>query len=139
MMILRSATRFVLQRELLPDLSLAASIAGSGFDFVGPFNTVSHAFKRIENERPDAAILDIELRDGTTFDLAAELLRRKIPFLFYTSWDDAEAIPIGLRELPFLEKPVHFVLVAKVLRKLVEDGQVLEVDGDEDLDCAGNR
>jgi two-component SAPR family response regulator len=126
----------VLQRELIPDLSLAASITNAGYDLVGPFNTVSRAFRWIESNRPDAAILDIDLRDGTSFDLAVEILRRKIPLLFYTSWDDTERIPTELRDLPFLEKPVHLVLVARLLSKLLKDGQVLEAHREEDLDLA---
>jgi two-component SAPR family response regulator len=126
----------VLQRELITNLPLAASITNAGYDFVGPFNTVSRAFSWIESNRPDAAILDINLRDGVSFDLAAELLRRKIPLLFYTSWDNTEHIPTELRDLPFLEKPAHLVLVARLLSKLLKDGQVLEAHREEDLDFA---
>ncbi len=114
----------VLQTELLPNLPLIASVARAGFDIVGPFNRVSHASECIENDPPDAAILDIALRDGISFNLARELLRRKIPFLFYTSWGDMELIPPELRERPLLEKPMHFILVAKLLSRMIEDAQV---------------
>ncbi|WP_048708483.1 hypothetical protein [Microvirga massiliensis] len=116
----------MLQRELLPDLPLVASIARAGFDVVGPFNRVSQAVSWMENDLPDAAVLDIALRDGHSFDLAGELYRRNIPLLFYTSWDDLELIPIGFRELPFLEKPIHRVLVAKLLSRMISDRQVVE-------------
>jgi hypothetical protein len=122
----------VLQRELLPDLPLVASIARAGLEVVGPFNKVSEAFDWIANDRPDAAVLDIALWDGVSFDLAGELHRRKIPFLFYTSWDDTELIPIELREMPFLEKPIHLVLVARLLSKMIKRGQVLEGQEEDD-------
>ena len=123
----------VLQRDLLPNLPLVASIARAGFNVVGPFNRVSQALDWIESNRPDAAVLDITLWDGASFDLVAdELQRRKVPFLFYTSWDDLEAIPLGLREMPFLEKPIHLVLVAKLLSKMITDGQILEVQREDD-------
>jgi hypothetical protein len=113
----------VLQTELHPDLALIASIARVGVDIVGPLCELSQAWKWIEKtERFDAAILDITLQDGIAFDLASELLRRKIPFLFYTPVNQAELIPTELREMPFLEKPVHFVLVAKLLSKMITDG-----------------
>jgi two-component SAPR family response regulator len=124
----------VLQRELLPNLSLMTSIARTGIDVIGLFNKVSQARNWMENDRPDAAVLDIALWDGISFDLASELLRRKIPFLFYTSWNDTELIPIELREMPFLEKPIHLVLVASLLSKMIKRGQVLEGQEAEDAD-----
>jgi DNA-binding NtrC family response regulator len=124
----------VLQRELVPNLSLISSIASAGFDPVGPFNKVSRAISWLERERPDAAILDTELRDGVCLDLANELLRRQIPFLFYTSQGDRDRIPTKLGNLPFLEKPTHFVLVTRLLSKLHRDGQVLEAESEDDLE-----
>jgi DNA-binding NtrC family response regulator len=115
----------VLQTELLPNLPLVASIARAGFEVVGPLNRISQALIRLEDDPPDAVILDIALRDGISFNLARELLRRKIPFLFYTSWGDMELIPPELREMPLLEKPMHFVLVAKLLARMIKDGPPL--------------
>jgi two-component SAPR family response regulator len=129
----------VLQTELLPNLPLVASIARAGFEVVGPLNRISQALTRLEDDPPDAVILDIALRDGISFNLARELLRRKIPFLFYTSWGDMELIPPELREMPLLEKPMHFVLVAKLLAKMIKDGQVLEARREEDPDPAEER
>ncbi|WP_048709671.1 response regulator [Microvirga massiliensis] len=122
----------MLQRELLPNLPLVASLARLGLDVAGPFNRVSQARTWIESNRPDAAVLDIALWDGTSFDLADELQRREVPFLFYTSWDDLAAIPLELREMPFLEKPVHLALVAKLLSKMIADGQVIETRREDD-------
>jgi two-component SAPR family response regulator len=115
----------VLQTELLPNLPLVASIARAGFEVMGPFNRISQALTRLEDDPPDAVILDIALRDGISFNLARELLRRKIPFLFYTSWGDMELIPPELRDMPLLEKPMHFVLVAKLLARMIKDGSPL--------------
>ena len=134
---LRASPRvLVLQNELLSNLPLAASIARAGFDVIGPFDRVSQSYEWIENERPDAAVLDIALQDGISFSLATELVRRRIPFLFYTSWGDPELIPLEFREMPFLERPIHFALVAKLLSKMIEGRQVLEVHAQGDLELA---
>ena len=124
----------VLQRELLPNLSLMTSITRAGLDVVGPFTRVSQARTWIESHRPDAAVLDVALWDGLAFDLAGALLRRGIPILFYTSWTDTSLIPVELRTMPFLEKPVHLVLVAKLLTRMIADGQVLEIQAEKDFD-----
>jgi two-component SAPR family response regulator len=124
----------VLQRDLLPNLSLMTSLARAGLDVVGPLTRVAQARTWIESNRPDAAVLDVALWDGLAFDLAGALLCRGIPILFYTSWTDTGLIPGELRAMPFLEKPVHLVLVAKLLTRMIADGQVLEVQAEEDAD-----
>jgi DNA-binding NtrC family response regulator len=124
----------VLQRDLLPNLSLLTSITRAGLEVVGPFTRVAQARTWIESHRPDAAVLDVALWDGLAFDLAGALLRWGIPILFYTSWTDTGLIPGELRAMPFLEKPMHLVLVAKLLTRMIADGQVLEVQAKEDAD-----
>jgi DNA-binding LytR/AlgR family response regulator len=124
----------VLQRELLPNLSLLTLITRAGLEVVGPFTRVSQARTWIESNRPDAAVLDVVLWDSLAFDLAGALTRRGIPILFYTSWTDTSLIPAELRAMPFLEKPVHLVLVARLLTRMIADGQVLEVQAEEDSD-----
>ena len=58
----------VLQRDLLPNLPLVASIARVGLDVAGPFNRVSQARTWIETNRPAAAVLDIVLWDGSRLE-----------------------------------------------------------------------
>jgi DNA-binding NtrC family response regulator len=117
----------VLQRDLLPNLALVTSLTRAGLEVVGPFTKVSQAHTWIASNRPDAAVLDVALWDGLAFDLAGVLIRRGIPLLFYTSWTDTSLLPDELRAMPFLEKPVHLVLVTKVLTRMIADGQVFEV------------
>ncbi|WP_048708075.1 hypothetical protein [Microvirga massiliensis] len=121
----------VLQRDLIPNLALMTSLTRAGLEVIGPFFKVSQARTWIESNRPDAAVLDVALWDGRAFDLAGVLTRRGIPILFYTSWTDTSLIPLELREMPFLEKPGHLVLVAKLLTRMIADGQVREVQSEE--------
>jgi hypothetical protein len=115
----------VVQTELIPNLPLVASIARVGFKISGPFNRAARAFKCVD-EQPDVAVLDVSLRDGMSFGLARALRRRKTPCLFCASPDRAELIPPEFRDLPLLEKPTHFVLVARLLSRMIREGQVLE-------------
>ncbi|WP_048709338.1 hypothetical protein [Microvirga massiliensis] len=117
----------VLQRDLIPNLALLTSLTRAGLEIIGPFTKVSQARTWIASNRPDAAVLDVALWDGLAFDLAGVLIRRGIPLLFYTSWTDTSLIPGELRAMPFLEKPVHLVLVTKLLTRMIADGQVFEV------------
>ena len=93
--------------------------ARHGFDIGGPFNKLAHAFTWLEIEIPDAAILDIALLDGVSFDLALELRRKNIPVIFYSSWREIFPVPDELKGVPFLEKPVHSVLVPMLLSSVI--------------------
>jgi two-component SAPR family response regulator len=109
----------VVQNELFPDTALSDMIARHDFEVVGPFNRAFKAIEWLERDTPEVAILDVALWDGDSFDLAYELQARDVPFLFYTSWTDIEQIPPELRELPFLEKPDHAVLIPRLLSRLI--------------------
>jgi CheY-like chemotaxis protein len=52
----------------------------------------------------DAAILDVNLGGNTSFDIAAALEERRIPFLFSTGYT-AVSVQERYRGRPFLQKP----------------------------------
>jgi DNA-binding response OmpR family regulator len=63
----------------------------------------------------DFAFLDIEVTDGQTFEIALELRRNEVPFVF-VSGARPEALPPDLRGAPFIPKPFERHLIARVLR-----------------------
>ena len=56
-------------------------------------------------ERVHFSFLDIKVKDGLTFPIAEHLRARGVPFVFVSASDPAN-VPAGLREAPFLRKPV---------------------------------
>jgi CheY-like chemotaxis protein len=52
----------------------------------------------------DAAVLDVNLAGATTFDLARDLGRRRVPYVFSTGYGSA-GLPPDLRDRPVLTKP----------------------------------
>lgn len=52
----------------------------------------------------DAAVLDINVHDRTTYAVADELRRKAVPFVFATGYDQA-AVPPRYRDIPRWEKP----------------------------------
>lgn len=73
------------------------------------------------SEDVDLAILDIDVTNGRTFDVAAELMSMQIPFIFVSASDKSQ-IPAELRHAPFIPKPfndedIKRHLVSAVARK----------------------
>jgi DNA-binding response OmpR family regulator len=102
---------------------LSASLANAGFKVAGPFNEGSQASEWLRVHTPVAAVLDVALWDGAAFDLAHELCRRDVPFLFYTGWTDREQIPLELREVIYLKKPIPAARVTRLVVKLASGQQ----------------
>lgn len=61
---------------------LAGDLVALGTSVLGPFRTEEEAEEMLASA--SAAILDIRIRDGTSFRLADQLRARRVPFLFYS-------------------------------------------------------
>jgi|SRR6185312_185132 len=85
---------------------LAQALDEAGAIVVGPASTVEEAFALLERERPDLAILDINLKGKVSFAIADELARRELPFVFATGYESG-AIPDRHAQRPRWQKPLR--------------------------------
>lgn len=81
------------------------ALEGAGAEVVGPFAENAEAIAALETIHPDGAVIDINLGEGPSFDLARWLKARSTPFVFFTGYDEA-AIPPEFADVVRLEKPV---------------------------------
>ena len=93
----------ILEDDPFIALDLKAILEGEGHEVVGMFDTLAEAQEHLEDSF-DYALLDIDVVDGKTFGLAAELLDRRIPFAFVSASRPAE-VPASLRQASFIPKP----------------------------------
>jgi two-component SAPR family response regulator len=108
----------IVEHEPLIGVALAAELSAMGCEPLGPYAHVQTAMAVIERSKVDAAILDINLGRGEhSYPIASELLRRKIPFVFFTGYDDG-AIDERFRGVQVFRKPLG-------TRQLTEMVQVL--------------
>lgn len=95
----------VLEDEALIAAQLEQVLASAGYEVIGPAARVPEAFDRFYSDRPDAALLDINLAGDRSFPLA-ELLRDKgVPFALCTGYGEAAIVPPELRDAPLIVKP----------------------------------
>lgn len=71
--------------------------------------------------RIDAALIDINLGHGMSYDFARELARHEIPFAFLTGYD-SNVLPEDLSGRPCLSKPAEAGRVISALAQLVAGG-----------------
>lgn len=89
----------------------AALLRKTGFDVVGPVADLNDAFAKLDGIH--GAIVDINLAGTAVYPLVDELLKRKIPVVFYTGYDQPDP---KYADVPHFQKP-HFCNAAvKALR-----------------------
>ena len=102
----------IAEDELLLADELAHFFASVGATVVGPVPAVAAA--RLHLDRVDAAVLDINLKDGTVFPIADELFLMGVPFVFFSGMD-ANSVPDRFRFVGNLPKPVSWTRIVEVL------------------------
>ena len=85
------------------DARHALQQAGAGV--IGPCPDLDSARALIGQEKPDCAVLDINLGEGADFTAAREMLEQKIKVVFATGYDSG-VIPPELVQLKCLQKPI---------------------------------
>ena len=93
---------------------LFAEVLGSAGYAVVAADSVTDALSTLAYERVDAAVLDIELRDGPVFPVADRLAAQGTPFLF-ASAVYVQMVPRQYQGTPFIGKPFEIAdLLARV-------------------------
>jgi len=99
-----AARALLVEDEALVGLMMQAALTEAGYQVIGPFASVNDALTAIESDRPDCAVLDINLLDGTVYPLASALSTAGIPFVFATGYD-VRNIDQRFSHVAVLQKP----------------------------------
>ena len=100
-------------------LSLAAGVAQAGGTVIGPVASVAAAYGAMADHTLDGALLDIRLRNETSFALADVLAVLGIPFIFVSGLSSA-LMPYTHRDRPLFDKPYAVSEVIATLGRLLE-------------------
>lgn len=108
----------VVEDEMIIVVLIEDALLELGAEVVGPTAHLDVALRLAREDRIDAAVLDINIRGGSTYPVADILTQRGIPFVFCSGYGDW-ALEEGHRERPRLTKPfTSGELVLRVLELL---------------------
>jgi DNA-binding response OmpR family regulator len=96
----------VVEDEFVISLSIAQILQDEGFEVLGPAMSVSMALMLDEQVHCDAAVLDVNLHNGTAEPLAARLKARGTPFVVLTG-SVHDQLPAAFGDAPLLSKPLQ--------------------------------
>jgi CheY-like chemotaxis protein len=80
---------------------------GFGWTMVGPASRVSKALALVQTESFDAVLLDVNLDGEMSWEVAAALNLRGIPFVFSTGYEMSALLPESLKGSKFIRKPYN--------------------------------
>ena len=87
----------VAEDETIVAWDLCATVEEAGYTVEGPYTDISSAMLAYQKQKPDLAILDVQLGDGNVFPLAEQMMAEDIPVIFhsgnYTPDEVAERFP----------------------------------------------
>lgn len=74
----------VAEDEFIIAYDLCDTVKEAGYSVEGPHPNISSAMLAFQKEKPDLAILDVNLDDGIVYPLAEKLAQEDIPIIFHS-------------------------------------------------------
>ena len=118
---LRGRRILVVEDDPLIAMELADLLAGRGAEPMGPAPTVRAALAALAESRPEAAVLDLNLRGERSTPVAAALREAGVPFVLATGYARSQIEEPELAGIPLVPKPVDHRLLAMWLVRLLPD------------------
>ena len=104
---LRSCRILIVEDEFLVAMELQSLLEGQGCEVVGPASSVARGLALLERERPDLALLDVNLAGQSVAPLAFRLKEQGVPYVLVTGYRDLAQREPELRDAPRIDKPVN--------------------------------
>jgi DNA-binding response OmpR family regulator len=95
----------VAEDEFITAFDLCDTFEEAGYEVEGPHAGICSAMLACQKERPDVALLDIELVDGLSLDLAQKLLDENVPVILHSEPEDTSALEMRFPGATTLVKP----------------------------------
>lgn len=95
----------VAEDEPIIAIDLCNTVEEAGFKVMGPHRDISSAMLSFQKHKPDVAILDVQLHDGTVFALAQKLAEEDVPIIFHSGRFSCAEVKAKFPQAQTLLKP----------------------------------
>lgn len=97
-------------------------------EIVGEADGVKTGLRAIEEHKPDVIFLDIEMNDGSGFDLIEQLTNMPFEVIFVTAFNQYAIKAFRYSAIDYLLKPVNPEELIQAVSKLSDDSRLDEVE-----------
>lgn len=98
-------TILLMEDEPLISLDLCDTLVAAGYHVMGPANTATGALFLLKQRTPQAAIVDVLVKDGASTEVVQQLRRLKVPFLIHSGCAQDDPSAADCKDVPWLTKP----------------------------------
>ncbi|MGM4918845.1 HWE histidine kinase domain-containing protein [Tardiphaga sp. 813_E8_N1_3] len=102
---MRGLKVLMVEDQLLIAMDVETMLTQEGAASVETASSVKEALIALTMMRPDVAILDVNLGNGSSVPVAQALRERGIPFVFATGYGETSLIPASMDDVPIVRKP----------------------------------
>ncbi|WP_298761456.1 LytTR family DNA-binding domain-containing protein [uncultured Psychroserpens sp.] len=92
-------------------------------EIIGEADSVKSGVKIIEDKNPDLLFLDIQLRDGTSFDMLNTIKDKNFDVIFITGFDDHAIKAIKVGALDYILKPIDDDEFKEAVKKAIDNSK----------------
>ena len=97
---------------------IAGILNNAGYGVIGPADTIEASLTLVEDQRVDAALLDVNLGTTMSYPVADALIARSTPTLLMTGYHYTD-LPHLYHQLPLLSKPTTPQSILAALAQLL--------------------
>lgn len=109
----------VAEDEFITGFDLCDTFEEAGYEVEGPHAGISAAMLACQKEKPDLAILDIELTDGLTYELAQKLIDENVPVILHSERHAAGEIAARFPRATTLSKPCPPAILLDAVSRVI--------------------
>ena len=95
----------VAEDEYVAAFDLCDTFEEAGYEVEGPHAGISSTMLACQKGRPDCVLLDVELADGLTYELAQKLIDDNVPVILYSERADMNALAARFPRATTVAKP----------------------------------
>jgi len=110
----------VAEDQALVGICVTECLEDQGIVAAGPFPSCTEAMTWLSDHTPDAAVLDVQLKDGDCADLARELTKRLVPFIVFSGNPQSSNADPAFASAVWLEKPDTMEHIVAALEHILE-------------------
>ena len=111
----------MVEDELLVSWDIEQMLTAAGVRVLGPVSSVSAAMALLKAQRPDAAILDLNLRGELVTPVARRLRELGVPFVLSTAYNHLRGEDATFSGIENLGKPLASTRCVQVLADILAD------------------
>jgi CheY-like chemotaxis protein len=117
--VLRGQRVLVVEDEALVAMELASVLRQQGCSVIGPAPSVARALALLDEQRPDVALLDLNLNGEPALAVAVALRDEGVPFVVVSGYGEAQSGEAELRHVPRVTKPMRHRELMRALAQVL--------------------